>query len=188
MSCDDLICVVGLSQSIAKVYDLSTGNFITLLNCKNDQYDLSQHTDSVNVIVDVGDRAIATGTSDGVLIVRNKRTFGAFYINSLPADCQVMDVKAESKFVISCSRHEVYILEHKTKTIGDEENHIQGEFLEQKASISFGYSGVLTCVDSDGSVLVIGTSNHWIVFDIESETTLIKLASGILNPKKYIMR
>ena len=93
MACDDWMLVVGLSSGLAKVHSLDTGLFRDLLNCRWDQYDLTGPPEPVWVSVEVGEHLVVTGTSDGVVMVRNKGSMGAFYKDTPHGDTSVLVLK-----------------------------------------------------------------------------------------------
>ena len=93
LACDDWILVVGFSNGLAKVHSLDTGLFLDLLNCRWDQYDLGPAPELTWVSVEVGEHLLVTGTSDGVLMVRNKRSMGALYKDTPHGDTTVLVLK-----------------------------------------------------------------------------------------------
>ena len=93
LACDDWILVVGFTNGLAKVHSLDTGLFMDLLNCRWDQYDLTSPPEHVWVSVEVGEHLVVTGTSDGVVMVRNKTTMGAFYKDMPHGDTTVLVLK-----------------------------------------------------------------------------------------------
>ena len=79
---------------------------------------------------------------------------------------------------------------------------VQGEYIQVVERVPVEYQGVVTCVDSDGSTLIIGdslqcslsthgntilhfagTSNSLLVWDIESKGFIRKIGSGNENVK-----
>ena len=95
LACDDWILVVGFNNGLAKVHSLDTGLFVDLLNCRWDQYDLTAPPEPVWVSVEVGEHLVVTGTSDGVVMVRNKATMGAFYKDMPHGDTTVLVLKVK---------------------------------------------------------------------------------------------
>ena len=93
LACDDWIMVIGFSSGLAKVHSLDTGLFLDLLNCRWDQYDLATPLEPVWVSVEVGEHLVVTGTSDGVVMVRNKGNMGAFYKDAPHGDTTVLVLK-----------------------------------------------------------------------------------------------
>ena len=95
LACDDWILVVGFTNGLAKVHSLDTGLFVDLLNCRWDQSDLTAPPEPGWVSVEVGEHLVVTGTSDGVVMVRNKATMGAFYKNMSHGDTTVLVLKVK---------------------------------------------------------------------------------------------
>ena len=108
MACDDWMLVVGLSSGLAKVHSLDTGLFRDLLNCRWDQYDLTAPPEPVWVSVEVGEHLVVTGTSDGVVMVRNKGSMGAFYKDTPHGDTSVLVLKV--RYIIPHTRINIYMI------------------------------------------------------------------------------
>ena len=104
LACDDWILIAGLSDGLAKVYSIDSGQFVTLLNCRLDQYDLGPTEDQVLLTVDIGHRLVVTASTDGTVIVRNRQTFGSVYRAAHHGDTPIMALKvAPCALVQSCS-------------------------------------------------------------------------------------
>ena len=99
LACDDWILVIGFSNGLAKVHSLDTGLFLDLLNCRWDQYDLATPLEPVWVSVEVGEHLVVTGTSDGVVMVRNRGNMGAFYKDTPHGDTTVLVLKVSSNII-----------------------------------------------------------------------------------------
>ena len=181
ISSDDWILVVGVTDGLAKVYNLDTGNFITILNCRYNQYDLSPPVDQVFVTVDVGDHVIVTATSDGVIIVRNKWTYGAFYRETHHGDTPIMAIKIVpgSGMVVTGSRQEIVIMTHVRKMLGTSSKQFQGEYMEIVDRVNLDLHGVITCLDSDGISIIIGTSKSLLSWNIQSRELMYKIETGL---------
>ena len=183
ISCDDWVLVVGITDGLAKVYSLDTGHFITILNCRYDQYDLSPPVDQVFVILDVGDHVIVTATSDGVVIVRNKWTYGAFYRETHHGDTPIMAIKIVpgSGMVVTGSRQEIVIMNHVRKMVGSSSKQFQGEYMEIVDRVNLDLYGVVTCLDSDGIFIIIGTSKSLLSWNIQSRQIVYKIDTGLFH-------
>ena len=105
-----------VSGSRAPTIDLTnlscSGHFLTLLNCRLDQYDLGPTEDPVLVTADISQALLVTASSDGVVIVRNRRTFGSVYRESHHGDQAVVAVRLVEDLVVTGSRREVVVLTH----------------------------------------------------------------------------
>ena len=105
------------------------------------------------------------------------------------------------ELVVTCSRYEVVLLRHIRRQVGRPGGgQVQGEYIQVVERVPVEYQGVVTCVDSDGSTLIIGdslvftthhhentilhfagTSNALLVWDIESKGFIRKIGSGNEN-------
>ena len=105
--------------------------------------------------------------------------------------------------MVTCSRYEVVLLRHIRRQVGRPGGgQVQGEYIQVVERVPVEYQGVVTCVDSDGSTLIIGdsfhsvftthhhentilhfagTSNSLLVWDIESKGFIRKIGSGNEN-------
>ena len=102
--------------------------------------------------------------------------------------------------MVTCSRYEVVLLRHIRRQVGRPGGgQVQGEYIQVVERVPVEYQGVVTCVDSDGSTLIIGdslqcslqhentilhfagTSNALLVWDIESKGFIRKIGSGNEN-------
>ena len=60
---------------------------------------------------------------------------------------------------MTCSRYEVVLLRHIRRQVGRPGGgQVQGEYIQVVERVPVEYQGVVTCVDSDGSTLIIGDS------------------------------
>ena len=63
------------------------------------------------------------------------------------------------ELVVTCSRYEVVLLRHIRRQVGRPGGgQVQGEYIQVVERVPVEYQGVVTCVDSDGSTLIIGDS------------------------------
>ena len=63
--------------------------------------------------------------------------------------------------MVTCSRYEVVLLRHIRRQVGRPGGgQVQGEYIQVVERVPVEYQGVVTCVDSDGSTLIIGDSFH----------------------------
>ena len=61
--------------------------------------------------------------------------------------------------MVTCSRYEVVLLRHIRRQVGRPGGgQVQGEYIQVVERVPVEYQGVVTCVDSDGSTLIIGDS------------------------------
>ena len=177
LSCDDCILIAGLNSGLAKVYSIKTCGFVNLLNCRGDFYDLGPSAEEIFVYSDIGDYLIATATSKGVVIVRNKVTHALFYKASHHGDHPVHAVKVAGDLVVTGGRQEVVVLRHRRKTVGRDES----EYMEAVCRLSDQTSGVLTHLDCDGSLVLAGTSRYLILWSVEDQQCIMKIHSGFIN-------
>ena len=101
---------------------------------------------------------LVTGTSEGVVIVRNKKTFGAFYKELCNGDTPIVDIKAVAgtSYVLTCSQQEIFVLKHVKRMISSENEGLLGEYMDIVNKIFLDFYGVITCLASDGILLTIG--------------------------------
>lgn len=177
IACDDWILVAGLDSGLAKVYSLETGTFINLLNCRDDYYDLGPSQEENLVYVDVGEYLIATVTSMGVIVIRNKVTYALIYKESHHRNEPLHIVKIATDLIITSGRQEVVVLIHKRLKIGVDDT----EYVQETCRFSDSSAGVITHVDSDGSKILIGTSRYILLWDVKEQCWLNKIQSGFIN-------
>ena len=181
LACDDWILVIGFSNGLAKVHSLDTGLFLDLLNCRWDQYDLATPLEPVWVSVEVGEHLVVTGTSDGVVMVRNKGNMGAFYKDTPHGDTTVLvlkvryiyifirhklfihihsrNVQVVGDLVLTCSCHSVQVMRHRRRALvrtSDDVVTAEGEYMEHGARLEIPGPGGVTAVDTDGRIVLIG--------------------------------
>ena len=76
--------------------------------------------------------------------------------------------------VINRGSKDVEILTHRRKEIGKDDS----EFMEETLRLSENSAGVVTCLDTDGSMIMIGTSRYILLWDMRSRSWLQKIHSG----------
>ena len=182
LACDDFIIIAGLSDGLAKVYNIDSGQFVTILNCRLDQYDLSPAEDQVLVTVDIGHKLIVTASSDGVVIVRNRETFGSLYRETHHGDQPVLALRLQEDLVLTGARQEIIVLRHRTRLLGEGRNTLQGEYMELQHRLeNIPYSGMLTCLDTDRDSLVAGTSKCLVVWCLPSQQIISSFNTGFVT-------
>ena len=182
LACDDWILIAGLSDGLAKVYSIDSGQFVTLLNCRLDQYDLGPTEDQVLLTVDIGHRLVVTASTDGTVIVRNRQTFGSVYRAAHHGDQPVVALRLQEDLVVTGARQEVVVLRHRTRQLGEGRNSVQGEYMELLHRLeNIPYSGVITCLDTDRDSLVTGTSNCLVVWSLPSQQVSASLDTGFVT-------
>ena len=177
LACDDWVIVAGLDSGLAKVYSIETGGFVNLLNCRDDYYDLGPAEEDIIVWVDIGDYLIATATSKGVVIVRNKVTYALFYKGNHHGDQLIHSVVVAGDLVVTASNQEVVVMSHQRVTIGRDDT----EYMEERCRLSDQAAGVITCVDCDGSLVLMGTSRSLLLWSPENKQCIKKIQSGFIN-------
>ena len=182
LACDDWIIIAGLSDGLAKVYNIDTGEFLTLLNCRLDQYDLSPTEDQVLLTIDIGQSLIVTASTEGVVIVRNRRTFGSVYRDTHHGDQPVVAIRLQGDLVVTGARQEIIVLRHRTRQLGEGSNTVTGEYMELLHRLeNIQYAGVITCLDTDRESLVTGTSNSLAVWRLSSQQVTASLNTGFVT-------
>jgi len=174
LACDDWVIVAGLDSGLAKVYSIESCGFVNLLNCRADYYYLGPVEEEILVQADIGDYLIVTTTSRGVVIVRNKVTYALFYKASHHG---VHSVRVAGDLVVTACREEVVVLMHRRVTIGRDDT----EYMEEKCRLSDTAAGVITHVDCDGNLLLMGTSRSLLLWSLEEEQCIKKIQSGFIN-------
>ena len=177
LACDEWVLIAGLDSGRTKVSSIATGGFVNLLNCRDDYYDLGPSEEEILVYSDVGDYLIATATSAGVVIVRNKVTYALLYKASHHGDHPVHAVKVAGNLVVTGGRQDVVVMRHRRKTIGRDET----EYMEEVCRLSDQSSGVLTQVDCDGRLVLMGTSRALLLWSVEDKQCIKKIKSGFIN-------
>ena len=161
-----------------------SGDFLTLLNCRLDQYDLGPTEDPVLVTADISQALLVTASSDGVVIVRNRRTFGSVYRESHHGDQAVVAVRLVEDLVVTGSRREVVVLRHRTRLLGKGRSSVEGEYMELVHRLdNIQLDGCITCLDTDRQSLVTGTTKCLLVWSLAQEETaaLTRLVTGFLS-------
>ena len=182
LACDDWIIIAGLSCGLAKVYNIDTAQFLTIINCRLDQYDLGPSEDQVLVTVDLGHSLVVTASSDGVVIVRNRQTFWSVYRDTHHGDQAVLALRLQEDLVLTGARQEIIVLRHRTRLVGEGCNAVQGEYMEVQHRLeNIQYSGLLTCLDTDRDCLVTGTSKSLVVWDIKGEEITATINTGFIT-------
>ena len=182
LACDDWIIIAGLSDGLAKVFNIETGQFVTILNCRLDQYDLSPSEDQVLVTIDLGHNLIVTASTDGVVIVRNRQTFGSVYRDTHHGDQPVVALRLQEDLVVTGARQEIIVLRHRTRVLGEGRNTVQGEYMELLYRLeNIQYSGIITCLDTDRSSLVTGTSQSLVVWALSGQQVVATLNTGFVT-------
>ena len=182
LACDDWIVIAGLSDGLAKVYNIESGQFLTILNCRLDQYDLSPTEDQVLVTVDLGHSLIVTASSEGVVIVRTRQTFGSLYRAAHHGDQPVVALRLQEDLVVTGARYEIIVLRHRTRVLGHGRNTVQGEYMELLYRLeNIQYSGIITSLDTDRDTLVTGTSKSLVVWALPSQAILSTLNTGFVT-------
>ena len=182
LACDDWIIIAGLSDGLAKIYKIDTAQFLTILNCRLDQYDLSPTEDQVLVTVDLGHNLIVTASTDGVVIVRNRQTFWSIYRDTHHGDQPVHALRLQEDLVATGARQEIIVLRHRTRLVGEGRNTLQGEYMELQHRVeNIQYSGLLTCLDTDGDCLVTGTSKSLVVWALPGEQITATINTGCVT-------
>eukprot|EP00092_Neocalanus_flemingeri_P002440 GFUD01002610.1.p1 GENE.GFUD01002610.1~~GFUD01002610.1.p1 ORF type:complete len:411 (-),score=77.25 GFUD01002610.1:57-1289(-) len=177
LACDEWVLVAGLNNGLAKVYSIETCGFVNLLNCRDDYYDLGPSEEEILVYTDIGDYLIATTTSRGVVIVRNKVSYALFYKASHHGDHPVHAVCVSGDLVVTGGKQDLVVLRHKRKRIGRDDS----EYMEEICRLSDHTAGVITHVDCDGSLILAGTSRCLLLWSVEAEQCLKRIPSGFIN-------
>ena len=177
LACDEWVLLAGLNNGLAKVYSIETCGFVNLLNCRDDYYDLGPSDEEILVYSDIGDYLIATTTSKGVIIVRNKVTYALFYKDSHHGDHPVHAVKVSGDLVVTGGKQDVAVMRHRRKTIGRDDS----EYMEELCRFSDHSSGVITNVDCDGSLVLAGTSRCLLLWSVEAQQCIKRIQSGFIN-------
>ena len=152
---------------------------MTLLNCRMDQYDLGPSEDMVLLTADISNKLVVTASSDGVVIVRNRQTFGSVYRASHHGDQAVVGVRLVEDLVLTGTRREVMVLKHRTRRLGE---GLLGEYMEVVQRLdNIQLDGSITCLDTDRESLVTGTTKYLIVWDLLQEETITRLVTGFLT-------
>ena len=125
------------------------------------------------VTADIGPNIIATASTDGVVIVRNRKTFGSVYRETHHGDQPVAALRLVEDLVVTGARQEIIVLRHRTRRLGQGRNTVQGEYMELVHRLeNIPFDGMMTCVDTDRSSLVTGTVKCLIVWSLARQAGL----------------
>ena len=147
LCCDAYIVIAGMSNGLAKVFDIRTGSFKYLLNCRK-TFDITEECCS-GVRVAIGDQIIVCGSADGVLGVWDKQSFLPVYKSSKKKE-RIMGVKIVMDMIFAMYNDRVQVIK----------NNICG--VEMVAKLGEFGTGALTTMDSD---------EEWVLVDSKRQTT-----------------
>jgi len=166
LCCDEYRIVAGLSNGLAKVFNIKTMVFMYLLNCRRG-CDIGQEC-SYGVRTAIGEEVIVCGTSDGVLAVWDKRTFALLYKT---VRGKITSVKAVGSLILAVDTDKVFILKYVK----------QSEQVEMVTSFHDFGSGAMTKVDCDEEWVLVGTSRKILLFSLETCECVLSLPTGHIN-------
>ena len=72
------------------------------------------------------------------------------------------------------------------KMVGSSSKQFQGEYMEIVDRVNLDLYGVVTCLDSDGIFIIIGTSKSLLSWNIQSRQIVYKIDTGLFHSNQSV--